>query len=808
MAGAPGGGAFHGLAGEVVRAVEPTSEADPAAILFQTLVGVGSQIGRTASFEAEADRHHLNEFLVLVGRTAKGRKGSSWGRVVHLLRQVEEGWVDQRVQTGLSSGEGLIWGVRDAITKRERTKERGGPARFEEVEADPGVEDKRLLVFEPEFANVLKQVERQGNTLSAVLRQAWDAGRLGSLTKNSPAKATDAHISLVGHCTADELRRYLSTTEAANGFGNRHLWVCVQRSKLLPEGGSPDPRLMADLGARLRDAVAFARTVRAMRRDDEARAAWHEVYGDLSAARPGMAGALLARAEAHVMRLACLYALLDGAAVVRAGHLLAALALWGYVEQSVFHVFGDSTGDPTADEVLRLLQASPGGMTRTELFNHFGRNLPSDRIGRALTAEQIEYAAADVAHLRDLYAKLHAGLGAAGLARVAQIEHQALPAFVWLASQGVLVDRGRWLALAEEAEQEASRVRRRLDAEAPARPGTFAGFDPWNWDSPQQVKEALALLGCAVEGTDDDTLAGLDLPFAALLREYRSLGKRTGTYGRAWLDAVAGDGRVYAGWRQLGSVAGRTSCQDPNLQQVPRDPRYRACFTAPPGRVLVKADHSQIQLRIAAKIANEKAMLDAYARGDDLHTLTAQRVLGKQDVTKADRQLAKAVNFGLLFGLGARGFRLYARSNYGLTLTEQEAARYRQAFFDAYPGLAAWHRRAGQKSVKETRTLAGCRRLLDEKTPYTHRLNTPVQGTEADGLKAALALLWERRQECPGAVPVLAVHDEVVVECDQGQAEAAAAWLRRAMLDGMRPLADPVPVEVEVKVGKTWGGDA
>src|SRR5262249_19238746 len=175
----------------------------------------------------EADRPYPNEVLGLLGRTSKGRKGSSWGHIFRLLQEAEEQFAADRVQSGLSSGEGLIWAVRDPIEKQEKVKERGQPARYETVVADPGIEDKRLLVFEPEYANVLKQTERQGNTLSTTIRQAWESGSLRSLTKNSPARATGAHVSLVGHCTIDELRRYLSTTEAANGFGNRHLWVCV-----------------------------------------------------------------------------------------------------------------------------------------------------------------------------------------------------------------------------------------------------------------------------------------------------------------------------------------------------------------------------------------------------------------------------------------------------------------------------------------------------------------------------------------------------------------------------------------------------
>jgi hypothetical protein len=380
----PGEEAFSGLAGEIVRAIEPTSESDKSALLVQTLVAFGNVIGRTAHFVVEGDRHHGNEFVVLVGRTAKARKGTSWGRIERLFREAEEQWATERLQTGLSSGEGLIWAVRDPITKRERVKERGQPVHYEEVEADPGIQDKRLQVFEPEFANVLKQTERQGNTLSAILRNAWDGRDLRSMTKNSPARATGAHVSLIGHITSDELHRYLSETETANGFANRFLFVCVDRSKVLPEGGKLDLVRWEKLRAESVEVLDFARSAGEYHRDEEARAIWHEVYAELSEGKPGLAGALLARGEAHVMRLALLYAVLDKSPVIRAQHLLAALALWVLCERSVYYVFGDRLGDPLADDLLRLLRSCPEGLTRTDVSSYLGRHQSAERIGRAL----------------------------------------------------------------------------------------------------------------------------------------------------------------------------------------------------------------------------------------------------------------------------------------------------------------------------------------------------------------------------------------------------------------------------------------
>lgn len=377
--------AFHGLPGEFVRLVEPHTEADPAGLLVQFLVAMGNVIGRGPHFVAEGSRHYLNLFAALVGLTAKGRKGTSWAHTGNIAAAVDETWKD-RVVHGLSSGEGLIWAVRDPIIQRQAVKGKGRVVDYEDVEVDPGVEDKRLLVVEGEFATTLRVLGREGNTLSAVVRNAWDTGDLRTLTKNSPAKATGAHISIIGHVTRDELLRYLDTTEATNGFANRFLWVCVRRSKVLPDGGRLHEVDMAPFVRKLRAAVEFARSVGELRRDEEARAIWHEVYPELSEGKPGLLGAVIARAEAQVMRLACLYAVLDMSTVVRREHLLAALAVWDYCEASARFIFGDALGDPVADEILRALrQAGEEGMTRTAIREDlFQRNMPSRRIQRAL----------------------------------------------------------------------------------------------------------------------------------------------------------------------------------------------------------------------------------------------------------------------------------------------------------------------------------------------------------------------------------------------------------------------------------------
>jgi hypothetical protein len=374
--------ALHGLAGEFVRLVDPHTESDPAALLLQFLTGFGNLIGKGAYARVEADTHCCNLFGVAVGETAKGRKGTSMGQVKAPLTTVDPDW-KSRVKSGLSSGEGLIFQVRDSIMKREAKKQNGQMV-YEDVIVDPGEDDKRLLVVESEFANVLRQIERQGNILSSVARDAWDTGDLATLTKNSPTKATGAHVSMIGHITKEELKRYLTRTEAGNGFGNRILWFCVKRSKILPEGGRISEVDFTPFLKRLREAVTFAAGAGEVTRDPEARALWASVYPELSEGKPGLVGALTSRAEAQVLRLSMIYALLDGEKFVRVLHLLAALAVWDYCETSVTYIFGQAIGDPVADIILEALRAAPDGLTRTEVSNLFGRHEAAERIQLAI----------------------------------------------------------------------------------------------------------------------------------------------------------------------------------------------------------------------------------------------------------------------------------------------------------------------------------------------------------------------------------------------------------------------------------------
>lgn len=372
--------AYYGIAGDLIKAIEPHTEADPAALLVQVLVAFGILVQRAPYVPVEGDRHYANLFALLVGGTAKGRKGTSWGRVRSIFDLVS-GW--PRVVSGLSSGEGLKYQVRDPRTEMVKNKKSGETS--EEV-VDEGVKDKRLLVTEPEFAQVLRAVARQGNTLSSTVRNAWDTGDLATLTKNDPITATGAHIGIIGHVTVDELRAELTQTDTANGFANRFLFVCVRRSKCLPFGGDALPKSVLDnLARRIDRAASLSKSVGPVHMTATARDTWAGVYPRLSEGSLGLFGAATARAEAQAIRLAMIYALLDEKAHIDLPHLLAALAVWEYAEASARYVFGSSLGDPVADDILRAVRAAgQDGMTRTQIRDLFKRNRSAERIGAAL----------------------------------------------------------------------------------------------------------------------------------------------------------------------------------------------------------------------------------------------------------------------------------------------------------------------------------------------------------------------------------------------------------------------------------------
>jgi DNA polymerase-1 len=427
------------------------------------------------------------------------------------------------------------------------------------------------------------------------------------------------------------------------------------------------------------------------------------------------------------------------------------------------------------------------------------------------TDEHLEYAAGDVIHLKGLADELLILIRERGLSEVWELERRAKPLFLDMCTRGIPFDKDRWQRLTSELKEKVLALKEKADDLAPPHPEERT----WNWNSPLQAKEAFSVVGLMVPDLQRETLSKYEHPLVEAVAEYRNTQSLLSRVG-SWAAGRYREGRVYPQWNPAGAATGRASCTSPNVQSLPKGGGFRDCIRPLEGRVLVKADLSQIELRVLAAITEDENMLEVFGRGGDLHLNTAEVLAGRKvQKGEPERQKAKAVNFGLSFGMGANKFRDMAERDYGVRMTLSEAREAKRKLLAAYPGIGSWHQREGARSEAgdfETFTLLGRRRVVEPdyagKPSFTERLNAPVQGTAADILKLALAELWEDREAYPHAFPVLTVHDEVVIECDEKDAQGVAAWLsetlRRAMdlVLGLQELAGEDAVEVTI--APTW----
>lgn len=388
--------AYIGIARRIVAAYDPITEADRAAILVSVLAAFGNLVGRDPHMILDGSRHTCALYVLVVGQSAKSRKGTSWNRAAEIMQRADPQWFESRIVGGLSSGEGLVFEVRDPVYERVRKRDGSRDEDDETVDddgsgyvetvVDPGVEDKRLLVVETEFAQPLRVLRRESNILSANLRNLWDRGTGGALTKHSRTRATNAHVSIVGHITAEELRREMTETSMFNGFANRFVFVCARRSKRLAGGGALDDWTRDEFGMELATAAQWASKVYEITFDPDAWALYESAYnGELAVEHAGPYGAITARGEPMVCRLSMIYALLDGASIIRPQHIRAGLAVWRYCDASARYLFANiAPGFRDGERLRAILLDHPEGMTRSELSAAVGRNWPVERINQAL----------------------------------------------------------------------------------------------------------------------------------------------------------------------------------------------------------------------------------------------------------------------------------------------------------------------------------------------------------------------------------------------------------------------------------------
>jgi DNA polymerase-1 len=438
-----------------------------------------------------------------------------------------------------------------------------------------------------------------------------------------------------------------------------------------------------------------------------------------------------------------------------------------------------------------------------------------------LSGAQLEYAARDAALMLPLRAKLVEALRAAALTRTAQLEFECVVPLAALELTGVYLDQPCWRAKLKDIERQRDELQELLQDELAEEPAQQSLFGPVraniNLDSHVQLTRALKRVLPEGEEIPDSTrnwkLEPLAAKFTVVRRilDYRTL-QKTLKFGETLLEAVNKQtGRIHSNFHQIGAPTGRMSCTDPNIQQVPHAFDMRRCFRAPGGRKLVDADYSQIELRILADFTGDRGFVDAFTAGVDLHRATAAQVFNVkkiEDVSKEQRDFAKRLNFGVVYGIGARRFALLTG------LKESEAEDLLRRYFATYRELDAWLREAGNKAVRERtapRTVAG--RLFRfnfdpedrQAASLAHRggKNSPIQGSSADIIKRAMRLLHDRLKGT-GAAIVNVVHDEIVVETGAGEAEEIAKVVETAMCDAGEEYVKAVPVKVEASVTDEW----
>ena len=428
-----------------------------------------------------------------------------------------------------------------------------------------------------------------------------------------------------------------------------------------------------------------------------------------------------------------------------------------------------------------------------------------------LTQEQLVYSAHDVRHLHDVLRAQEDEMAKADLLTAWRLEQRLAPIVVEMTNTGFGFNTDG------VKEATATLEARLADAELRA----LAWFDTpgLNLNSHVQLLAAFQTKGRHLSSTSEEALKADGSEGAPLLLEYRSIRDKELKFLIGLSAATQADGRIHAIFNSVGTKTGRFSCKDPNLQNIPKLGKglfpIRSLFQAPPGRKLVIADFAQMELVAAAVLAPEPKMLAAFQNGEDLHCRTASILLGRT-VTKndkADRSLAKAVNFGLLYGQQAPGLKTYAKSNYGVDMTEEEAIQFRDTFFNEYQGLADWHETAraaaNDPSVTEVRThRIGRRQHLADAEHWWPRfaslVNTPIQGSCAEVQKLGMLDIGEKLKG--RAQLVSCVHDEVIVECDEADAEAVMAEVQAIMMARSAFIFKGQKIAVEAHVEDNWAG--
>ena len=435
---------------------------------------------------------------------------------------------------------------------------------------------------------------------------------------------------------------------------------------------------------------------------------------------------------------------------------------------------------------------------------YLDRDLPKELAGSdwsapILTDEQFEYAAEDARTTYDLARLLEPLIDQEKLREAYEIELAVLPIIIDLHFTGVRIDPAMWLPLAAEADRQQTRAA----ADMTALTGEH------NWASPPQVLKLLHERGIDIASTDESYLQEYASdPFVSALLRWREWNKGVTTYGMSVVKACDANDRFHAEYNQADTRTGRMTADI--IHQVPRVGGYRQAVRPVEGRCLIKCDYAQLQLVIVAELADDRTMQQAFNDGaTDIHTQTASRVLGvpPDQVTKDQRQQAKALNFGLVFGAGASTLQMRAATTYGVQWTLEQATLLRDKFFYAYQGVRRWHREPQHQGAEalDVRSASGRRRKAVKK--FTQKVNSPVQMLEVDGVKTGLVLLEQAIRDAGlDAQIVMIVHDEVDLECPIEQAQQVADLAKECLEAGMNKWLKRTRARIDVDIYRDWAG--
>jgi len=482
----------------------------------------------------------------------------------------------------------------------------------------------------------------------------------------------------------------------------------------------------------------------------------------------------------------------------------------GKFDLMFLHVIGIAVDDNVFDTMLAEQVIMSGsvfsgfslkGVTMKYMGIELDKEFQCSNWNMPLTVEQLKYAAQDAKVLLDIHKCQMDELERQNLMETAELENKALIPTYKMELAGFRVDKKAVRDLKVDIVEDKADLLVNLGNLLP---------DVDNYNSPAQVLKALRAIGLDIKSTEKDELIKYrdEHPAVDKLLQYKKVTKRISLLESLVKEINPKTGRIHANFKQNSTATGRYSCTKPNLQGVPNTKEFRSCFAAAEGNKLVIADYSQIELRIVAEVADDKTMIQVFSDDDkDIHRITASIINNKpvEKVTPQERQSAKAMNFGLIYGMGYKTFQKYARNNYGVDLTDYETKTAVDNFFKTYKGIGRRLTILDSLFTREERTLGNRRRLWNSKPIITERANAAIQGIGADILKQALVNLNERLLYPDSDVWLIgAVHDEIILECPKARAKKVSKVLKAAMKEAGRKYLKKVPVVVDVSIGDNW----